>query len=74
MTGRCVGGAYGDLTGGATGLPVMVSTVLYVTGDALNVIAALLVVHQSVPSFVILRLIVASLLYPVILSVIPNKF
>ena len=74
MTGGGVGGTNRDLTGGATGLPVVVSTVLYVTGDALDVIATLLVVHQSVPSFVILRHMAASLLYPVSTPVIPNPF
>ena len=74
MAGGCVGGAHGDLTGGATGLSVVVSAVLDVTGDALDVIATLLVVHQSVPSFVILRHMAASLLYPVSTPVIPNPF
>ena len=74
MAGRCVGGAHGDLTGGATGLPVVVSAVLDVTGDALNVIAALLVVHQSVPSFVILRHMAAPLLCPVSSPVILNSY
>ena len=74
MAGGCVGGAHGDLTGGATGLSVVVRAVLDVTGDALDVIATLLVVHQSVPSFVILRHMAASLLYPVSTPVIPNPF
>ena len=72
MAGGSVGGAYGDFTGGATGFPVVVSAVLYVTGDALDVIATLLVVHQSVPSFVFLRHVAASLLYPAFAPIIPN--
>ena len=43
--GGCVGGAYGDLTGGATGLPVVVSAVLHVADHTLDVVTALLIVH-----------------------------
>ena len=50
--GGGVGGSHGDLTGGATGLPVVVGTVLHVTAYALDVITALLVVHFHLPSFV----------------------
>ena len=74
MAGGSVGGAYGDFTGGATGFPVVVSAVLYVTGDALDVIATLLVVHQSVPSFVFLRHEAASLLCPAFTPIIPKPF
>ena len=47
MTGGGVGGTNRDLTGGATGLPVVVGTILYVAYNALDVSATLLVVHFS---------------------------
>ena len=43
--GGCVGRTYGDLTGGATRLAVVINTVLDVTANALDVIAAFLIVH-----------------------------
>ena len=74
MAGGGIGGTNRDLTGGATGLPVVVGAILYVANDALDMGAALLVVHQSVPSFVILRHVAASLLYPVSTPVILNSY
>ena len=51
VAGGGVGGAYGDLTGAATRLTIMIYAVLYVTANTLDVITALLVVHSFVPSF-----------------------
>ena len=51
VAGGRVGGAYGDLSGGTTGLAVVIGAILHVTGNTLDVITALLVVHKSVPSF-----------------------
>lgn len=45
IAGGGVGGAYGDLTGGATGLSVVIGAVLHVAAYTLDVITALLVVH-----------------------------
>ena len=45
MAGGGIGGTNRDLTGGATGLPVVVGAILYVANDALDMGAALLVVH-----------------------------
>ena len=49
--GGCVGRSNGDLLSGTTGLTIVVYAVLYVAVNALQMVTALLVVHDSYRPF-----------------------